>query len=226
MIFVLISSLLFHTIEEHTHTLWLLLSAVSPSLRPSLSLLHPCSLSVNFTHVVKLPEVKMVVWVPQGWNDWQSCSWRTAELAASNTIFHTICWQLSRFCGCCSSTHPVLLLLLLVHWVLIWQYQLCSTDKYIENWWMMIRNMADRGFESMTKKICLMSVSFQFGWRMEQIRQVLKQTVLSKYCIFYKAPEILLSMPAEAFITEIYINSWWTLCWKWRVPIHKHSCLF
>lgn len=128
-----LSSFISH--NRGTHTLWLLLSAVSPSVRPSLSLLHPCSLSVNFTHIVKLPEVKMVVWVPQGWNDWQWCSWRTAELAASNTVFHAICWQLSQFCGCCNSTHPVLLLLLLVRWVLIWQYQLCSTDKYIENWY-------------------------------------------------------------------------------------------
>lgn len=59
-------------------------------------------------------------------------------------------------------------------------------------------------------------------------RNTLKQiNTYSKACgIFYKEPEILHSKLTEEFIIEIHINSRGTLSWKWRVPIHKHSCLF
>lgn len=89
MIFVLIFTYQIFVLSNSTQTYILFICSVSLSLCPSLSLLHPFSLSVHFTHIVKLPKVNMVVWVPQGWNDWQWCSWRTAELAASNIILHT-----------------------------------------------------------------------------------------------------------------------------------------
>lgn len=68
--------------------LYHVVGSISPFLCPSLSILYPWSLSLNFTHRAKLPKVKMVVWVQQGWNEWQWCSWRTAELAALDIILH------------------------------------------------------------------------------------------------------------------------------------------